>query len=244
MCPKYKRNDRSRLILFVLFPLFILTLFSFIFFKNEKTKEHHNEIKTPDEAIADLKNGNLRFLESKSVHLNYAYEIDLTKKEQHPHTLILTCIDSRVPPEIIFDQGIGNVFVARVAGNIEDDDILGSIEFATKIKHAKLVVVLGHNHCGAVKGAIENAHLEHLTQLVNQIKPAIVPCKTNSLSDKNMDNTSKQNIKMTIEDILHKSATLRLEVQNKEIKIIGAYYDVTNGKVAFLENNYKYNPIK
>ena len=237
MCPKNKRNNRRTLLLFVLCPFFALTIFSFIFFKNEKAEEHHLEIKTPDEAIADLKNGNLRFLENKSVHLNYAHEIDLTKKEQHPHTLVLTCIDSRVPPEIIFDQGIGNLFVARVAGNIEDDNILGSMEFATTIKHTKLIVVLGHNHCGAVQGAIDNVGLEHLTQLTSQIKPSINPHKTYPLSDYTIDDTSRKNVVLTIEKIIQKSATLEHQLKNKEIKIIGAYYDITNGKVAFLENN-------
>ena len=237
MCPKNKRNNRRTLLLFVLCPFFALTIFSFIFFKNEKAEEHLLEIKTPDEAIADLKNGNLRFLENKSVHLNYAHEIDLTKKEQHPHTLVLTCIDSRVPPEIIFDQGIGNLFVARVAGNIEDDNILGSMEFATKIKHTKLIVVLGHNHCGAVQGAIDNVGLEHLTQLTSQIKPSINPHKTYPLSDYTIDDTSRKNVVLTIENIIRKSATLEHQLKNKEIKIIGAYYDITNGKVAFLENN-------
>lgn len=237
MCPKYKRNNRRTLLLFVLCPFFALTIFSFIFFKNEKAEEHHLEIKTPDEAIADLKNGNLRFLENKSVHLNYAHEIDLTKKEQHPHTLVLTCIDSRVPPEIIFDQGIGNLFVARVAGNIEDDNILGSMEFATTIKHTKLILVLGHNHCGAVQGAIDNVGLEHLTQLTSQIKPSINPHKTYPLSDYTIDDTSRKNVVLTIEKIIQKSATLEHQLKNKEIKIIGAYYDITNGKVAFLENN-------
>ncbi|MFV5703483.1 carbonic anhydrase [Flavobacterium sp. XS2P12] len=237
MCPKYQRNNRRTLLLFVLCPFFTLTLFSFIFFKNVKAEEHHLEIKTPDEAIADLKNGNLRFLENKSVHLNYAHEIDLTKKEQHPHTLVLTCIDSRVPPEIIFDQGIGNLFVARVAGNIEDDNILGSMEFATTIKHTKLILVLGHNHCGAVQGAIDNVGLEHLTQLTSQIKPSINPHKTYPLSDYTIDDTSRKNVVLTIEKIIRKSVTLEHQLKNKEIKIIGAYYDITNGKVAFLENN-------
>jgi carbonic anhydrase len=237
MCPKNKRNNRRTLLLFVLCPFFALTIFSFIFFKNEKAEEHLLEIKTPDEAIADLKNGNLRCLENKSVHLNYAHEIDLTKKEQHPHTLVLTCIDSRVPPEIIFDQGIGNLFVARVAGNIEDDNILGSMEFATTIKHTKLIVVLGHNHCGAVQGAIDNVGLEHLTQLTSQIKPSINPHKTYPLSDYTIDDTSRKNVVLTIENIIRKSATLEHQLKNKEIKIIGAYYDITNGKVAFLENN-------
>lgn len=209
-------------------------LYSFIFFGDAKIKDFTPEIKTSDDAILELKNGNQRFLTNALIHTDYAQQIAHTKEEQHPHTLILSCIDSRVPPEIIFDQGIGNLFVARVAGNIEDDDVLGSIEFATKIKHAKLVVVLGHNQCGAVKGAIENANLEHLTQLVNQIKPAIIPCKTNPLSDEGMDVISKENIKITIADILRKSATLRLEVQKKELKIVGAYYDIGTGKVAFL----------
>ena len=237
MCPKYERNNRRTQFLFVLCPFFALIIFSFIFFKNEKAEEHHLEIKTPDEAIADLKNGNLRFLENKSVHLNYAHEIDLTKKEQHPHTLVLTCIASRVPPEIIFDQGIGNLFVARVAGNIEDDNILGSMEFATTIKHTKLIVVLGHNYCGAVQGAIDNIGLEHLTQLTSQIKPSINPHKTYPLSDYTIDDTSRKNVVLTIEKIIQKSATLEHQLKNKEIKIIGTYYDITNGKVAFLENN-------
>ncbi|HLF51160.1 carbonic anhydrase [Flavobacterium sp.] len=236
MCSKYKRNNRSTILLFVLFPLFILTLFSFIFFKHEKPEELHHEIKTPDEAITELQNGNLRFLANKSVHLNYAHEIELTKKEQHPHTLVLTCIDSRVPPEIIFDQGIGNLFVARVAGNIEDDNILGSMEFATKIKHTKLIVVLGHNHCGAVQGAIDNVGLEHLTQLTTQIKPAIDSHKTYPLPDYTIDDTSRKNVVMTIKNILRKSATLEHQLKNKEIKIIGAYYDITTGKIAFLKN--------
>lgn len=234
MCPKYQHTYAKTRFLFVLFPLLILILFGFIFFRDNEIKEFTPEIKTSDEAILELKKGNERFCTNSLIHTDYAEQIAHTKEEQHPHTLILSCIDSRVPPEIIFDQGIGNLFVARVAGNIEDDDILGSIEFATKIKHTKLVVVLGHNHCGAVQGVIENAHLEHLTQLVNQIKPAIVPCKMNPLSDEGMDVISKQNIKMTITDILRKSATLRLEVQNKEIKIVGAYYNISTGKVAFL----------
>ena len=236
MFPKYKYKNQRTLHLFVLCTFFSMAILIFILFKIDNAEAHHLEIKTPDEAIADLKNGNLRFLENKSVHLNYAHEIDLTKKEQHPHSMILTCIDSRIPPEIIFDQGIGNLFVARVAGNIEDDNILGSMEFATTIKHTKLIVVLGHNHCGAVQGAIENVGLEHLTQLTSQIKPSINQHKTYPLSDFTIDDTSRKNVVLTIENIIRKSATLEHQLKNKEIKIIGAYYDVTNGKVVFLEN--------
>ena len=119
----------------------------------------NTEINTPDEALAELKAGNARFLANAMLNTDYKTQIEHTKENQHPHSLILSCLDSRVPPEIIFDQGIGNIFVARVAGNIVDADILGSMEFATKVKGTKLIVVMGHNKCGAVKGAIDNAQL-------------------------------------------------------------------------------------
>jgi carbonic anhydrase len=234
MFSKYNRKGQNTKLFLFLFPFALMFVFSFIFYENNSKEEHHNQIKTPEEALLELKNGNRRFLENHLTHTNYVQQILETKEEQHPHTLILSCIDSRIPPEIIFDQGIGNLFVARVAGNIEDDNILGSMEFAAKIKHAKLIVVLGHSHCGAIKGAIENANLEHLTQLFNQIKPAIGPHKTNEIMEGFMDDTSKHNVLMTIDDILHKSVTLRKQIQNHELKIVGAYYDVSNGKVIFL----------
>lgn len=113
-------------------------------------KAKHKEIKTPDDALAELKAGNKRFLNDEHTKLDYKNQIAATKDDQHPHSLILSCLDSRVPPEIIFDQGIGEVFVARVAGNIETNEILGSMEFATKVKGTKLIVVMGHTKCGAV----------------------------------------------------------------------------------------------
>ena len=131
-------------------------------------------INSADDALAEMKAGNQRFLDGKPVNTDYKSQIEHTKNDQHPHTLVLSCLDSRIPPEIIFDQGIGNIFVARVAGNVEDANILGSMEFATKVKGTKLIIVMGHNKCGAVKGAIDHAELGNLTQLVNQIKPAIV----------------------------------------------------------------------
>jgi carbonic anhydrase len=194
-----------------------------------------NKAKTAEEALAELKYGNNRFLDNALKNTNYKEEIEATKGGQHPYAFILTCIDSRVPPEIIFDQGIGNVFVGRLAGNIEDDDILGSMEFAAKVKHTKLFVVLGHSHCGAVKGAIDNAGLEHLTQLTNKIKPAINPQKTYPLEDEVEDIVSRKNVSLTIEQIIKNSATLRLMVEEKEIKIIGAFYDISNGEVEFFD---------
>jgi carbonic anhydrase len=225
-------NARYFILFIAIFVLFyLMSLYSGVR-KNKDVTSH--QIQTSDQAIKELKNGNLRFLSNTLIRTNYAQQIEETKAEQHPHTMILSCMDSRVPPEIIFDQGIGNLFVARVAGNIEDEAILGSLEFATKIKHAKLVVVLGHSRCGAIKGAMENAHLEHLTPIVNQIKAAILPSPSYPLQDEVMDVSSKQNIKITIADILRKSVTLRQEVQDGELKIVGAFYDVGTGKVYFL----------
>ena len=204
----------------------------------EKKEETHApakpvEINSPDEALAELKNGNERFLADKMVHTNYKAQIEHTKDDQHPHTVILSCLDSRIPPEIIFDQGIGNIFVARVAGNIDDHNIIGSMEFATKVKGTKLIVVMGHNHCGAVKGAVGNAQLGKLTQLVDQIKPAIAADTSDAA--KHLDETSKNNVKMTMADILRDSEVISQLVKEGKIKMVGAYYDLTTGKVTFLE---------
>jgi carbonic anhydrase len=213
--------------------VFIFSLFLISSLRaQEKITNHQTEINSSDEALAELKNGNLRFMVGKMINTNYKEEIEQTKVDQHPHSLILSCIDSRIPPEIIFDQGIGNIFVARVAGNIEDLNVLGSMEFATKIKGTKLIVVMGHSKCGAVKGAIDNVELENLTQLVNQIKPAITGDKSNM--DLMMTETAKKNVQLTIADILKNSSVINELVKEGKLKIVGAYYDVTTGKVIFI----------
>ena len=191
------------------------------------------EINTPDEALNEMKQGNIRFLEDKLINTDYKKQIERTKNDQHPHTVILSCLDSRIPPEIIFDQGIGNIFVARVAGNIEEPNILGSMEFATKIKETKLIIVMGHNKCGAIKGAIDDAELGNLTQLVKQIKPAIIGDKSNI--DHMLDETAKSNVRMTIVDIMKFSPTISELVNQNKVKIVGAFYDLTTGKVIFLD---------
>ncbi|MDQ3142749.1 MAG: carbonic anhydrase family protein [Bacteroidota bacterium] len=201
--------------------------------ENAAVAYHQIAINTPDEAIKELKNGNQRFINDRLTNTNYREQIEHTKSDQHPHSLILSCLDSRIPPEIIFDQGIGNIFVARVAGNVEDPNILGSMEFATKVKGTKLIVVMGHNKCGAVKGAVENAELGNLTQLVNQIKPAITGDKSNP--DLMVDETAKQNVRMTIADILKQSPVISELVTNGRVKIVGAFYDITSGQVSFIE---------
>ena len=201
--------------------------------QSENIDKHSVVITSHEDALTEMKAGNQRFLDGKFVNTDYKSQIEQTKDGQHPHTVVLTCMDSRTPPEIVFDQGIGNIFVARVAGNIEDPNILGSLEYAVKVVGSKLIVVMGHNDCGAVKGAIDNVELGNLTQLVDQIKPAIVGDTTNK---KNMVNeTSKNNIKLTIENILKSSSVVSDLVKEDKIKIMGAYYDITTGKVTFME---------
>ncbi|MCX8481179.1 MAG: carbonic anhydrase, partial [Sediminibacterium sp.] len=189
------------------------------------------EIITPDDAITELKNGNTRFMNNTLINTDYYKQIEFSKSDQHPHSLILSCIDSRVPPEIIFDQGIGNIFVTRNAGNIEDLNLIGCIEFATKVKGIKLVVIMGHTHCGAVKAAVTDFQLGHFTQLIDQIKPAIV--KKENIEN-TINETAIKNVKNTVEDIVHKSDVLNELVSQNKVKIIGAYYDIENGKVTFL----------
>ena len=189
-------------------------------------------ITNSDEALAELKAGNQRFLDGKLVNTDYKAQIEHTKSDQHPHSLILSCLDSRIPPEILFDQGIGNIFVARNAGNIEDLNVLGSMEFATKVKGTKLIVVMGHNHCGAIKGAIEDAELGNLTQLVEQIKPAISKNENKELIH---DETAKNSVNMTMAHILERSPVISELVKENKLKIVGAYYDLTTGKVAFID---------
>ncbi len=201
--------------------------------ENARAAHEQVMISTPDDALAELKSGNQRFVDGKLTNTDYHEQIEQTKSDQHPHSLILSCLDSRIPPEIIFDQGIGNIFVARVAGNVEDLNILGSMEFAAKIKGTKLIVVMGHNKCGAVKGAVDNAELGNLTQLVNQIKPAITGDKSNP--DLMLDETAKNNVRMTIADIQKGSPVISELIKEGNLKIIGAFYDITSGQVSFIE---------
>jgi carbonic anhydrase len=190
-------------------------------------------INSPEDAKTELINGNKRFLDLKLINTNFKERIEQTKDGQKPHSVILSCMDSRVPPEIIFDQGIGNIFALRVAGNIEDDNVLGSMEYAVEHAGSKLIVVMGHSHCGAVTGAVKNIQLGNLTQLVEQIKPAI---KSDSTNANIVDETAKNNVEITIADILSKSAIISEFVHEKKVAIIGAFYDIETGVVSFMED--------
>jgi carbonic anhydrase len=192
---------------------------------------------TPDEILAAFKRGNRNFSKGLKTSRNYINEQKATAKGQYPSTVVLSCIDSRAPAEVIMDLGIGDIFNARVAGNIANDDILGSMEFACKLAGAKAVLVMGHTACGAIKGAIDNAELGNLTGLLAKIKPAIKATTFNGeLTSKNgayVDVVAQKNVELTIADIRKKSPVLA-ELESKGmIKIAGAMYNLETATMNF-----------
>jgi carbonic anhydrase len=197
---------------------------------------------TPDQVLADLMAGNKRYAAGQLTDLDIKANIKATAAGQYPSAVILSCLDSRVPVENVFDQGIGDIFVGRVAGNIENEDLLGSFEFATKIAGAKLVMVLGHEACGAVKGACDHAELGNLTALLDKIKPAVKAVAADFPEDqrnsKNADFVNKvieQNVRMTVADIRKDSPILAEMEKEGKIKIVGAIYSLKNGEVTLLD---------
>ncbi len=206
-----------------------------------QTPETQNSI-TSEMAIDLLKKGNERFLNNTSLQRTHKGHVEATSQGQYPFAVVLSCIDSRVPTEIIFDQGIGDMFNACVAGNFVNEDILGSMEFACKLAGVKLIVVLGHTACGAVKGACDGAELGNLTQLLDKIKPAIKDTKTSGDELRNSSNidfvnrVAEKNVELTAQDILKNSAVLKEMHDQNEIKIVNAMYEVETGKVKFLNN--------
>ncbi|MBI4740717.1 MAG: carbonic anhydrase [Betaproteobacteria bacterium] len=190
---------------------------------------------TPDSALAVLKAGNARFVSGKTLRRHHKSAIGKTALGQYPYASVLGCIDSRAAPELVFDQGIGDLFTARVAGNVVNEDILGSLEYASKAAGSRLVVVLGHTGCGAVKGACDGAQMGNLTMLLDKIKPSVnaasTPGEHNSKNHAFVDEVTELNVKDVIKNIREKSAILKeLEDQGK-IKIVGALYDTSNGRV-------------
>ena len=196
------------------------------------------EAVTPKLILERFKVGNDRFMVGKAMPHDYAKQVKATAAGQFPLASIVSCIDSRVPAEILFDQGIGDLFNARVAGNIVNEDILGSLEFASKVAGSKLIVVLGHTSCGAIKGACDDVKLGNLTGLIGKIKPAV-----NAIQSDGSERTSKNyafvervaelNVKMTVENIRAKSPLLKEMESKGEIMIVGAMYDVNTGKVSW-----------
>ena len=193
------------------------------------------QAKTPDEALKRLKDGNARFVAGQALHCDLLEEVRSTAQQQAPFAAVLGCIDSRVPPELVFDQHIGHMFVARIAGNIAGTDIIGSLEFATALAGAKLIVVLGHSECGAVKGAIDDAKLGSLTGVLQQIRPALVQLDYKgvpSSKDKALvQRVAVQNAKDAAAQLTSRSETMAGLVREGKLKIVYAMHDVATGRV-------------
>ena len=195
---------------------------------------------TPKSAKEELVNGNKRFVESQKVDRDLLKQVEQTSTGQFPFATILSCIDSRVSSELIFDQGIGDIFSVRIAGNFVNEDILGSMEFACKLAGTKLIVVLGHTSCGAVKGACDHARLGNLTTLINKIEPAVEAVTEpkdesirNSSNIEFVNEVAKKNVYMTIDNIRNSSEVLKAMEDAGEIDIIGGMYDIKTGEVSF-----------
>ena len=205
------------------------------------TKEERDKL-TPDEVFGLLKEGNRRFVSGTITSRDHSLQVREAANGQYPKAIILSCVDSRVPVEDVFDRGIGDLFVARVAGNFENTDILGSMEFACKVSGSKLILVLGHEYCGAVKGAIDGVELGNITSMLGNFKPAIEHFNlTGYKGDKTSQNeefvhmVAEQNVGETIEDIRKYSPILKEMEENGEIKIVGGMYDMNTGQVSFLD---------
>ncbi len=205
------------------------------------TKETQASI-TPDSAIQLLKEGNNRFQDKTKAERDLMEQVKETSKGQYPYATILSCIDSRVSSELIFDQGIGDIFSARIAGNFVNNDILGSMEFACKLAGTKLILVLGHTACGAVKGACDDAKLGNLTGMLSKIKPAVnavsSPEDASLRNSSNIDfvnEVAKKNVELTMDKIVEDSPVLAEMQANGEIKIVGGMYDIYSGAVHFYD---------
>lgn len=204
------------------------------------TKEIRDSI-TPEQAVEILKKGNERFVSNLKVNRNLLQQINETSEGQHPFAVILSCIDSRTSAELIFDQGLGDVFSVRIAGNIQNADILGSLEFSCKVAGARVVAVLGHTKCGAIRGACDNVTMGNLTTLLEKIKPAVdgektVKANRNAANSEFVEKVASLNVRLTKKMILKNSPILRGMITERQIVLIGGMYDVETGVVDFYDD--------
>ncbi len=207
-------------------------------------KAHSKETQaqmTPRKALQFLKEGNDRFINNLKANRNLLEQVNETRDGQWPFATILSCIDSRTSAELIFDQGLGDVFSVRIAGNIVNTDILGSMEFACKVAGSKLIVVLGHSKCGAVKGACDHVEMGNLTELLSKIQPAVYDEKitTSERSSKNsefVENVAEINVKRSVKNIIERSFVLEQMLDQGQIGIVGAMHDIESGKVTFYDD--------
>lgn len=195
----------------------------------------------PSKALEILKEGNNRFINNLKAHRNLLEQVNETRDGQWPFATILSCIDSRTSAELIFDQGLGDVFSVRIAGNIVNTDILGSMEFACKVAGSKLIVVLGHSKCGAVKGACDHVEMGNLTELLSKIQPAVYQ-EQKTISDRTsknsvfVENVAEINVKRSVKNIMERSPVLDQMIKSGEIGIIGAMHNIETGEVTFYED--------
>ena len=209
------------------------------------TKEMQNAI-TPSMAMDILKKGNERFMNNLKANRNLLQQANETSDGQHPFAVILSCIDSRTSAELIFDQGLGDVFSVRIAGNIINEDILGSMEFGCKVAGAKIIVVLGHTKCGAVRGACDHVEMGNLTALLSKIQPAVYDEKTetenrNSGNNEFVEKVAAINVKRTVHAIMERSPILKEMIEKGEIGIVGGTHDITTGEVSFYDDTLVIN---
>ena len=198
-----------------------------------------NKPRTPDLALQELLDGNARFVERRPQNRDHLADVNETAGGQKPFAAILSCIDSRIPAELVFDQGVGDVFSARVAGNVVNGDVLGSLEFATQVAGSCLVLVLGHTRCGAVGGACKGVQLGNLTGLLDRIQPAVA--KAGGVADPEAvdpvfaDKVSELNVAVSMDELRSKSEVLAKLEREGTIKIVGAMYDVSDGRVRVID---------
>lgn len=194
---------------------------------------------SPDQVLTALKAGNDRFVRGEMINRDLRSQVKQTATGQYPVASILGCIDSRVPPELVFDMGIGDLFVARVAGNYVETDILGSLEFATKVAGSKVIVVLGHTSCGAVKGACDHVEMGNLTHTLSNIMPAVYAVDaTGPRTSKNtefVNGVVRKNVELNVKNLLERSEIIRGLVDEGSLKVVGAVYDLRTGRVTFTE---------
>ena len=204
------------------------------------TKEEQ-ALLTPDQVLLEFKEGNTRFKKGNITQRDHSEDIrKIATGGQYPKAMVLSCLDSRVPVEDVFDQGIGDVFVGRVAGNFVNTDLLGSMEFACKVAGAKLILVMGHQHCGAIKGAIDDVKLGNITSMLENIRPAVVMSEDfhgekSSKNESFVKEVAHNNIRHTISEIRAKSEILRTMESKGEIKIVGAFYTLRTGELEFIK---------
>ena len=196
---------------------------------------------TPDKALNFLKEGNQRFVNNLKANRDLLEQVNATRAGQWPFAVVLSCIDSRTSAELIFDQGLGDVFSVRIAGNIVNTDILGSMEFACKVANSKLIVVLGHSKCGAIKGACDHIEMGNLTELLSKIQPAVyqeteTSNQRNSNNPQFVENVSIINVKRSVRNIIERSYVLEQLLESGAIGIVGAMHNIETGKVTFYDD--------